>query len=114
AAKRLAKLLVLQASHPFQRGVAQFRARLERGVRRDWRLVIPRADILADVAPENVATHPCPEVIRHGAALLDRQVGNAAAAVQLIRTNERVRRTGIEAARTTAAAVRRRQIRFEL
>ena len=66
---------------------------------------IPRADILADVAAEDLAAYGGAEFLRDGTALFDGEVGDAAARVHLARRDECVRGAGLDAAAAGAAAV---------
>src|SRR5690349_13569589 len=66
---------------------------------------IPRADVLADVAAE----HPVPHLLALGrselAVVLDREVRDARAGVEIAGPDERLRRTGVKTARARAAPI---------
>ena len=66
--------------------------------------MIPGANILADVAAEDLAADAVAEIFGDGAALLDGQVGDAAGGVHLIR-REGLRGAGVDAAGAGSAAV---------
>jgi hypothetical protein len=68
---------------------------------------IPGADVLADVAAEDLAADGGAEIFRDASLLLDGEVGDAARGVHLVRGDEGVGRAGIDAARAGAAAVGR-------
>ena len=57
---------------------------------------IPRADVLADVAAEDPFTDQGPQLAGDGAAKFDREVGDAAARVDLLRSNDGLGRAGID------------------
>src|SRR5262245_30693660 len=76
--------------------------------------VVPRANILADIAAKDVVAHRRTKLFRNGAALFDRQVGNAEARVELARSNDRLRRAGIDAASAAAAAIGSVRVRRKL
>src|SRR5450432_704532 len=102
------------SSQPLQRGIDQSFARLKfRSVARGS-FAVPRAYILADVAPKDLVSHARAHVLGDRAALFDGQIGNAAVRVQLIGRHQRISGTGFDAARATAASIRCRQIGFKL
>ena len=96
---------------PFEGGIDQAVAGLEFGRGGDRGFAIPGADVLADVAAEDVASHAVAQVLGDGAALFDGEIGNAAVGIELVGREKRVRGTGVEAASAGAAAVGRRQVR---
>ena len=57
-----------------------------------------------------MAAHTAAQVLPDLTALLNGQIGNAAVGIELIGRDESVRRTGLNAAGASAAAVRRRKI----
>ena len=67
--------------------------------------MIPRADVVADVAAEGIALEMRTDVIGNGAALLDREVGDAAGRVEHPRLDKGGCRAGVEAAGTAPAAI---------
>ena len=79
---------------------------------------VPRADVLADVAAEDVIAHAGAQFLRNRPAQLDGQIRDAAARVQLSSRlpcgHDRVRRTSLDAARAAPAAIRRRRARLEI
>jgi len=88
------------------RGRREVRARSERRIgSRPGELHVPRAHVLAHVAPEQPITDERPLVRREVAAMLDREIGDAAARVHHVRRDEGVGRAGIEAAPAGAAAI---------
>ena len=75
--------------------------------------LIPRTDFLADVAAVDVRADGRRELVGNRAALLDRQVRNAARRVEHAGRDERVRRTRLEAQRARAALIERRRVDLE-
>jgi len=69
------------------------------------RLAVVGADVLADVAAEDVAAHGSAEVLRDGAAELDGEVGDAAAGVEEVGLDQGFSGAGVEAEGAGAAAV---------
>src|SRR5271157_4382474 len=110
AAKDFAELIDAKPRQPFELGVDQLRPRLEFRHPADRSFTVPRANILADVASEDLSSDASAQFFRDRAALLDGEIRNALGGVELIRRGKRIRRTNIETARAGAAAVRRRQI----
>ena len=106
-AKEPAKAVAVQLRQPFQSGVHQLRTYGQLGISADRRPPVPGADILADVASENLPAQMRAQLLRNGAALFDREIGNAEARVHLVGGDQRSGRTRIEAARATAATVGR-------
>src|SRR5271157_4307478 len=110
AAKHFAELIDAEPRQPFELGVDQLRPRLEFRCSADRSFTVPRTNILADVAAEDLPSNSGAQFFRDRAALLDGEIRNALGGVELIRRRKRVRRTSIETARAGAAVVRRRQI----
>ena len=77
----------------------------ERGGRR---VAIPRADVLADVAPEDVAAHRLTQFDGNAAAQFDGQVRDTASRVEDVGLDNRVRGAGINAKAAVPALIRRR------
>ncbi len=75
----------IHRGQPVEGGIDELGARRELGVDGDGRFTIPGADILADVAAEDLAADAVAEVFGDVAALLDGQVRDAAGGVHLIR-----------------------------
>ena len=69
--------------------------------------MIPGADILADVAAEDLAADGRAEFFGDGAALLDGEVGDAAGGVHLARGDEGVGGAGVDAAACRCRSGRR-------
>src|SRR5262249_605122 len=67
------------------------------------RETIERTDILAHVAAKHPFTDRCPKLTRNLALVFDRQVGDALPRIQPVRCCERISRTSINAAMTSAA-----------
>ena len=110
SAKLLPKFLRLHLGQPFEPWIHQAFSRLKLLRRRDRSLAIPRADILTNIAAENVPPHSRPQLFRNRAALLNREIRNAQARIKFSRRNNRLRRTGGYATRARAAAIRSRQV----
>ena len=110
AAKHFAILRFVHLRQPLQRWIDEGLARLKfRGAGHGC-FAIPRTDVLADIA----AKHMPPQFFTHGfrnrTSLLDSQIGNAQVRIQLIRSDQRVSRTGVDTAHARAATIRRRQV----
>ena len=74
---------------------------------------VPRADVLADVAAVEPVAHPRPGR-RRCPAVLDGQVRDAAAGIELVGRGDGAGRAGVDAAPARAAAVDRRLIGRQL
>lgn len=61
-----------------------------------------------------MGTHAGAKLLRNRAALLDREIGNAAIGVELIGRQDRIGRTGFDATRASAATIRSGEIGFEI
>src|SRR5262249_20434167 len=85
--------------------------RLKCGEGADWRAAVPRANILADIAAEDVAGHPRGHRLRGRALELGGGGGNAPRGIGGGRVPDRSRRASIQASRAGTAAVRRGNIR---
>ena len=68
--------------------------------------LIPGADVLADIAAKDPIADPLSQGIRNRLTEFDRQVANALAAIEDIRLNKRIGRTGIETGSAGATMVR--------
>ena len=77
------------------------------------RRAVERADVLASVAAEEPVADRRAERLGRGAALLDRQVADAPAPIELARSDERLRRARVEAERAAAAALGLRRVGLE-
>src|SRR6185295_7554975 len=86
AAEARAKGLVVQREQRLQR--LEWPARRQRRLPRQRRLAIPWTDVLADVTPEEPVGHVRLELVGDRAAMLDRQIGQAAARVEHPRRRE--------------------------
>jgi len=76
-----------------------------------WRVAIPGANILTNVAAKYVLTHGLAKLIRNCFAQLDGQVRNALSRVHDVGFDQRVCRTRVDAFAAGAAAVRWGKIR---
>src|SRR3954471_17710680 len=74
--------------------IADLEIRLGRGLRES----VPRADELAIVAAVDAVADQRAQLFRNRAFVLDREVGDAAARVELVGTDDRLRRTDVDAA----------------
>src|SRR5690625_5754934 len=72
---------------------------------------IPGADILTYITAEHPGSHRLMKLIRYLLFELDSEIGDAAAAIHLIRLMNRIRRAGIDAACTAPAVIRHRRDR---
>ena len=77
---------------------------------RDPRELVPGANELAIVAAEDPVADRWTERLGNRPMVLDRQVGNAAACVELIGRSDRTRRAGGHAGAAASAAVRRARV----
>ena len=90
--------------------------RIEVGARRKFRFpsiareLVPRADGEAVVAPIDAIADRGSKLPRNWALVLDREIGNAAPRVELIRRRKRARRTRVEAGAALSAMVRFRRV----
>ena len=95
-------------------------ADVEVGQRRALCELVPRTDELAVVAAVDTVAHQRSQVFRDRPRMLDRQVRNAAARIELIRTGDRARRADVDAACAGTATLDRgrvdgeRQVREDL
>ncbi len=69
---------------------------------------IPRANILADIAPKHLPPHLRTQLLRNASLLLNRQIRNTSRSIHLPRPHQRIRRTRIDTPRTRPTSVRRR------
>ena len=67
--------------------------------------MIPRADVLANVAAKQPIADAAPQVERNRFPQLDRQIADAARGVENIRLGKGLRRTGVEAGAASSAVV---------
>ena len=73
----------------------------------DRSAAVPGADVLADIAAEDLPADGLAKLLGDGALLLDGEVGDAARGVHLVRGHERVGGAGVDAARAASAAIGR-------
>ena len=91
-------------------GAAQAVALVEIGHHGALGELVPRADGLAIVAAVHLVADQGPHLDGNGALQLDRQVGNAAARVELVRPQDGLRRAHRDARRALAATRRFRRV----
>src|ERR1035437_3256295 len=112
---RLIKLTLRKFHKMFQPGQSACGKRRLFGHRR---AAVPRTNLLADVASEDVPAHPVAMLLRNRASQLDREVRNAAPRIQrplpFTIQYDRFRRTRVDASRARPAAVRRWTARLQL
>src|SRR5579859_7051895 len=77
-------------------------------------LPVPGANILADIAAKDMAADARAQIFGDRAALFDGQVRDATIGIKLIRSDDGLGGTGLNAAGASAAAVRSRQIGREI
>src|ERR1700722_7756316 len=111
--KSRAKFFLADLRQPVERGIYQFGPGSEFRGGGCRSFPVPGADILADVAAEQVAPHTGSHLFGNFAALLDREIGNAQVGIELVGRDQRVGGAGLDAARAGATAVGRRQVRYE-
>jgi hypothetical protein len=98
--------LGIHCCQPLQSGIDELLSCQHAFVGRDRRTTVPGADILADIASEDLSAHQTAQLFRDTSLLLDRQVGDAARGVHLARSYERVCRASIDTPRATSTAIR--------
>src|SRR5690606_36626581 len=74
------------------------------------RELVPGTGQLAVVAAEDAVAHERPQVLVDRALVLDGEVADAAARIEHVWPEDRLRRTDVDAARAAAAVRRRRRI----
>src|SRR5438270_3491929 len=82
--------------------------------RRVASLVVPGADVLANIAAKDVLAHGWPQLFRNCAALFNGEIGNAKTGIELARGHNGLRRAGVNAARTASATVGRGDVRGKI
>src|ERR1700722_3570130 len=85
--------------------INQIQARLHASSYGDRSPSVPRTDILADVAAEDLAADGGAKILGDAAFFLDGEIGDAAGGVHLARCDECVGGAGVDAAGARAAAV---------
>ncbi len=105
ALEPLLECLRVHAGEPVERGVDQLGPGEHSFARGDWRFPVPGADVLADVAAEDLAAHGFAQFCGDGALLFDGEVGDAARGIHLVWRDEGVGGAGVDAAGAGAAAV---------
>jgi len=111
--KNLAKFFCTHLSQPIERRINQFWAGLKLGRIRYRRFAIPWADVLADIAAEDMPSHSVAHLFGNRAALFDREIGDTLVGVELVRCNQRVGWAGIDASCASTAAIGRGNIGLE-
>src|SRR5262249_54652144 len=86
--KHAAKFLLLHLRQPVERGIDESLARLKFRGGSAGRFPIPRTDILADIATENMPAHLCAQAFVNVATLFDGEIGNAEPRIELSRCDE--------------------------
>ncbi len=72
---------------------------------------IPRAHVLADIAPKNLPSHTLHQPLRNRPAMLDGQVRNALCRIHSVGFNQGISGTGFNATPAASAAIRNRKLR---
>src|ERR1019366_9199817 len=93
-------------SEPGESGVIQPGPRLELTRRGCRSLTVPRTNILADVATENVVPHAGAKVLGDRPPFFNGEIGDALVGIELVRSENRVGRAGLDAASAGPTAVR--------
>lgn len=114
AAKTGAELLSAHFREPIEGRIDEFGPGLEVSGVGCWSLVVPWADLLADVTAENVVSHPGPHRLGNISALLNREIRNALVGIELVGCDERIRGTSFNTACTGTTAIRRGEVRRKL
>ena len=113
-AKHLAKLSFAQGEQPFEIGSAERMFStlpgLEIGRRGHRRAPIPRANVLADVAPEDVPPDRFAQLRRNRSAEFDGQIRDATPRVENVRLDDRAGRARVDTQAAVAAQVRDRRV----
>src|SRR6202012_2778661 len=95
----------VHAGEPVERRVDEFGSRDHSGVSGDWSFAIPGADVLTDVAAEDLATNGLAQLFGDDAFFFDGEIGDAAGGVHLMRSYECIGRAGVDASGAASAAV---------
>src|SRR5258708_2033732 len=111
SAKSLAELFRAHFGEPLERWIYQLRTRLEFRRGGYWSFTVPGADVLADVASENVLANARPQFLGNRSTFLNREIGNALGGIELVGSDEGVGRTSFDTAGAGATAVGSRQVR---
>src|SRR6266850_273127 len=98
-------LLVIPQQELPQINGAGWKARLKGRLDRVRGAFIPRANILADVTAVQPIRKLTADRLVKWRAVLDVQIGNASAGIELIRLGDRVRGAGVDATRARAASI---------
>src|SRR6185312_2681805 len=111
---RFTQRLVRSTAELADRDAVPVRARLPGGIARHGGGRVPRTYFLADVAAVHVRAHRRVEFRRDVAALLDRQVRDAAVRIDDAGRDDRLRLARLDAERARAALIERRPIAFQI
>src|SRR5258708_13438165 len=111
SAKCLAELSRAHFGERLERWIYQLRTRV--GFRRGgyWSFTVPGADVLADVASENVLANARPQFLGNRSTFLNREIGNALDGIELVGSDEGGGRTSFDtpgAAPTAAGTIQAR------
>src|SRR4051812_11418842 len=110
AAQPLLELRLAPGEELDHRRAVEAVTHLEVRLRARLREAVPRADELAVVAAVDPVADQRPQLLRNGALVLDRQIGDAAAGVELVRGDDRLRRADVDAPLARAAVSPRRRV----
>jgi hypothetical protein len=86
--------------------------RLEMGKARNRRAAVPRANVLANIAAEDVAANGLAKFQWNGCAQFDRQVGNASACVEHVGLNDCAGGARVNAQAAISAQIGRGRVFF--
>ena len=110
----MSKFLFADLRQPIERRIYQPFSGLKLRSNSHGSFPVPWADVLTDVATEDMPSHALAQTLWNCTPFLDRQIGNAAVGIELVWCDECLSWTCINAACTCATAIRRWQIRDEL
>ena len=114
AAKQLAKFFHAKLHQPCEVGIHQLGPGLKIGQSRHRCMPVPWADILADVAAENLPANTWAQFLRNRVAQLDGQIRNALGRIHFIGRRKSIRWARVQASCARAAVVGGRKIGVKL
>src|SRR5262245_20098895 len=108
--KALFKIFTAHASQVFQQWVHLGRVGLYVRLSGEVAFAIPRTDVLANIAAEDMVPHLWAKLFWNSTLELDSQIGNTAPGIEHVGFQERLGWAGLQAARACPAVVERRTV----